>query len=89
MEYQKITNLFDNTANQPSLFRANTCVEINGDSRGTYNTNSQIKFKNTKLKSSLSNYSDAYILVKTPIIVTRWPATADAATKQSYPSKQK
>ena len=71
MEYQKMTNLFDNTANQPPLFRANTCVEINGDSRGTYNTNSQIKFKNTKLKSSLSNYSDAYILVKTPLIVTR------------------
>ena len=66
-----MTNLFDNTANQPPLFRANTCVEINGDSHGTYNTNSQIKFKNTKLKSSLSNYSDAYILVKTPIIVTR------------------
>ena len=84
MEYQKITNLFDNT---PS--RANTWVEINGDSRGTYNTNSQIRFKNTKLKSSLSNYSDAYILVKTPIIVTRWPATADAATRQLYPSKQK
>ena len=32
--------------------------------RGTYNTNSQIEFKNSMLKSSLCNYSDAYILVK-------------------------
>ena len=28
-----------------------------------YNTNSQIKFKNLILKSSLSDYSDAYILL--------------------------
>ena len=29
-----------------------------------YNANSQIKFKTTMLKSSLCDYSDAYILVK-------------------------
>ena len=29
-----------------------------------YNTNSQIKFKTTTLKSSLYDYSDAYILMK-------------------------
>ena len=29
-----------------------------------YNVNSQIKFKTTMLKSSLCDYSDAYILVK-------------------------
>ena len=32
--------------------------------RGTHNINSQIKFKTTMLKSSLGDYSDAYILVK-------------------------
>ena len=31
---------------------------------GTYNTNSQIKFKTSMLKSSLCEYSDAYILGK-------------------------
>ena len=31
MEYQKITNLLDNTTNQPSKFRANNWVEINDD----------------------------------------------------------
>ena len=38
--------------------------EITDESRGTYNAYSQIKFKTTMLKSSLCDYSDAYILVK-------------------------
>ena len=38
-------------------------VEINDDSRGTYNTNSQIKYKTSMLRSSLCDYSDAYMLV--------------------------
>ena len=63
MEYQKITNLLDNTPNQPTTFRTKNWVEINGDTRGTYNTNSQIKFKTSMLKSSLCDYSDAYIVV--------------------------
>ena len=42
MEYQKIINLWDSTSDQPSKFRKKNWVEINDDSRGTYNTNSQI-----------------------------------------------
>ena len=34
------------------------------DTRGTYYTHSQIKLKTTMLKSSLYDYSDAYILEK-------------------------
>ena len=49
MEYQKIINLLDNTSNQSSKFRAKNWVEINDESKGTYNTNSQIKFKTTML----------------------------------------
>ena len=64
MEYQKIANLIDDTPNQPSKFRTRNWVEINDESRGTYNVNSQIKFKTTMLKSSLCDYSDAYILAK-------------------------
>ena len=45
MEHQKIISLLDNTPNQPSKFRTRNCVEINNDSRGTYNTISQIKYK--------------------------------------------
>ena len=49
MEYQKIANLIDDTSNQPSKFRTRNWVEINNESRGTYNVNSQIKFKTTML----------------------------------------
>ena len=64
MEYQKIANLIDDTSNQPSKFRTRNWVEINDESRGAYNVNTQIKFKTTMLKSSLCDYNDAYILVK-------------------------
>ena len=64
MEYQKIAYLLDdNKSNQPSKFRTKYWIEINDESRGTYNVNSQIKFKTTMLKSRLCDYSDAYILV--------------------------
>ena len=69
MEYQKIVNLIDDTSNQPSKFRTRNWVEINDESRGAYNVNSQIKFKITMLKSSLYDYTDAYILVKGKITI--------------------
>ena len=73
MEYQKIANLIDGTSNQPSKFRTKNWVEINDESRATYNVNSQIKFKTTMLKSSLCDYSDARIT----------GAGADAAARQA------
>ena len=39
------------------------------DSRGAYNTNSQIKFKASMFKSSFYDYSNAYILVKITVLV--------------------
>ena len=45
MEYQKTINLLESTPNQPSKFRTKTWVEVNDESRETYNVNSQIKFK--------------------------------------------
>ena len=59
MEYQKTTYLLDNASNQPYKFRTKNWVEINNESRGGYNVNSQIKFKTTMLKSSLCDYNDA------------------------------
>ena len=73
--------MIDDTSNQPSKFRTKNWIEINDESRGTYNANSQIKFKTTMLKSSLCDYSDAYILVKGTITVTG--AGADAAARQA------
>ena len=79
MEYQKIVNLIDETPNQPSKFRTRNLVEINDESRGAYNVNSQIKFKTTMLKPSLCDYSDANILVKGTINVNNTAAQGAAA----------
>ena len=81
MDYQKITNLIDDASNQPSKFRTNNWVEINDESRGTYNVNSQIKFKTTMLQSSLCDYTDAFILVKGTITING--AGDDAAARQA------
>ena len=78
MEYQKIANLIDEASNHPSKFRTRNWVEINDESRGAYNVNSQIKFKTTMLKSSLCDYSDAYILVKGTISVNNTAAAGAA-----------
>ena len=64
MEYQKIINLLNSSSNQLSKVRTKNWVEISNESRGTHNTNSQIKFNTITLKSNLCDYSDAYILVK-------------------------
>ena len=69
MEYQKIINLVDNTTNQPIKLKTKTWVEINDDSHGMYNTNSQIKFKTSMLRPSLCDYSDEYILVSGAITI--------------------
>ena len=79
MEYQKIANLIDDTPNQPSKFRTRNWIEINDESRGAYNVNSLIKFKTTMLKSSLCDYSDAYILVKGTISINNTAAQGAAA----------
>ena len=81
MEYQKIANLVDDTSNQPSKFRTKDWVEMNNESIGAYNVNSQIKFKTTMSKSNLCDYSDAYILVKGTITIRE--TGADAAARRA------
>ena len=70
--------MLDNAPNQLVNFRTKKCVEINDDSRGTYNTNSQIKCKTSMLKSSLYDYSDAYVLVTGDITAVGAGATNTA-----------
>ena len=79
MEYQKIEDLIDDASNEPFKSRTKNWVEINDQSRRTCNTNSQIKFKTSVLKSSLCDYSDAYILVKERITITGEVTDADAS----------
>ena len=57
-------NLLDNTPNQPTKFRTKNWVETNDDSGGTYDSNSQIKFKTSMFRSSLCEYSDVYMLLE-------------------------
>ena len=85
MEYQKIANLIYDASNKPSKFRTKNWVEINDESRGTYNVNSQIKFITTMLKSSLCDYSDACIIVKGTITVNN--AAADDAAANNINKK--
>ena len=61
MEYQKIANLLNDESNKPSKFRTRNWFEVNDEARGTYSHNKQIKFKTSMLRSSLCDYSDAYI----------------------------
>ena len=70
MEYQKIVNLLGNASNQFFNFRTKNQIEINDQSREVHNTNSDIRFNPTMLKSSLCDYSDAYILIKRKITIT-------------------
>ena len=77
MEYQKITILLDNASNKPSKFRTRNWVEINIDA---YSHNKQVRFKTPMIRSSLCDYSDAYILVKGNISVNNNARAGAAAT---------
>ena len=85
MEYQRIVNLLNNESNQPSKFRTRNWVEINDEAKGTYSPKKQIKFKASMLRSSLCDYSDAYILVKGNITVNN--TTADGAAANNTGKK--
>ena len=69
--------MLDNPPNQPSKFRTKNPVKINDDAPGTHNIISQIKFKTSILGSSLCDYSDAYILAKEIIVVTKTVAASN------------
>ena len=71
MEYPKIVNLLDQP-NQPTKFRTKNWVKGNYGlyNDGVYQTGSQIKFKTSMSRSSLCDYSDAYIFVNRTITVT-------------------
>ena len=85
MAYQKIANLLNDEPNQPSKFRTRNWVEINDESRSEYSSNKLIRFKTAMLRSSLCDYSDAYILVKGNITVNN---TAGAGANANNTNKK-
>ena len=75
--------MIDDASNEPSTFRIQNWVEINHELRGTYNVNSQIKFKTAMLKSNLRDYSDAYILLKGSITINNTAAAGTAGNNSN------
>ena len=82
MEYQRIANLLDSSSNKPSKFRTKNWVEINDDIKGAYSPNKYIRFKTAMLRSSLCDYSDAYIHDKGDILDNN-TAASDAAANNA------
>ena len=83
MEYQKIANLLNDGSSNPSKIKRRNWVEINDEARGRCSPNKQIKFKTSILRSSLCDYSDAYILVKGNITVNNTAADGTAANNDN------
>ena len=84
MEYQKIINLLDNIPNEPFKFRTRNWVEINDESRGTYNASNEIKFKTSMIRSNLCDYIDAQIHVKVTIEVPNTGTAAPPNNKNKF-----
>ena len=85
MEYQRIINLLNNKPNEATKFRPKNWVETNDESRGTHNTNSQIRFKTSVLMTIVCSDAyiqpciDAYILFEGTITVANTAAARAAA----------
>ena len=71
--------MLNDASNKPSKFRTRNWFEINDDIRGAYSPNKKIRFKIAMLRSSLCDYSDAYILVKGNVTVNNTAADGAAA----------
>ena len=69
MEYQTITNLLGNTSDKVPRFITKKWIEVYDQSGEIYNTNRQIRFKTSMLRSDLCDYGDVYIVVKGDITV--------------------
>ena len=79
MEFQRIVNLLDTTLDDNDLPRFDTkkWIEVYDQSEGNYNVNKEIRIKTSMLRSDLCDFSDAYIVVKGNITVTKKTFTAD------------
>ena len=71
METQKIINLLNDSSNEESKFATKKWYVIDSQTtKGKYKQGDTIKFETKTIKSSLCDYSDAFILVTGNITVT-------------------
>ena len=85
METQKIINLLNDSSNEESKFATKKWYVIDSQTtKGKYKQGDTIKFETETIKSSLCDYSDAFILVTGNITVAANNDT-DVAFKNSAP----
>ena len=79
MEFQKIVNFIDTTSDNKDLpkFVTKRWIEVYDQSLGNYNVNKEIRTKTSMLRSDLCVFTDAYIVVKGNITVTKKTFTGD------------
>ena len=74
MEYQKIINLLGTTIDEVPRFITKKLVEVHdqsGSPDDRYKPRKQIRFKTSMLRQDLCDHSDAYIVVKGDITLTK------------------
>ena len=73
MKFQKIANFLDTTSDDKDLprFVTKKWIEVYDQSEGNYNVNKEIRIKTSMLRSDLCDFSDAYIVVKGTITLTK------------------
>ena len=69
MEFNKINNLLGPACDKVPRFITKKWIEVQSQSGNAYDTSKPIRFKTSKLRSDLCDYSDAYVWVKGKIIV--------------------
>ena len=79
MEFQMTVNFIGTTSDNKDLpkFVTKKWIEVYDQSEGNYNVNKDIRIKKSMLRSDLCYFSDAYIVVKGNITVTKKTFTAD------------
>ena len=64
IEYKKITNLLSNTSDKVPRFITKKWIEVHDQSGRAYDTNKQIRFKTSMLKSDLCDAVMHILLLK-------------------------
>ena len=78
MEYQKINNLLGVNDGKVRKYNTVNWIEINDQSNNVYNENTAIKFNTPMLRTSLCDFSDAYIVLDGRVTVTANATNANA-----------
>ena len=73
MKFHKIVNFIDTTSGNKYLpkFVTKKWFEVYDQSQGNYNANKEIRTETSMLRSDLCDFSDAHIVVKGDITVTK------------------